>query len=63
MSNIPLDIQRKCERRWAARFAQPVPLSAPHKHLGEKQQVVPPGKIKKKTRRAKAAGLKSAPAV
>jgi hypothetical protein len=27
------------------------------------QQLVPPGKTKKKTRRAKAAGLKSAPVV
>jgi hypothetical protein len=26
MSIIPLDIQRRCERRWAARFFQP-PIS------------------------------------
>jgi hypothetical protein len=25
MSNIPLDLQRKCERRWAARFVRPAP--------------------------------------
>jgi hypothetical protein len=65
MSNIPLDIQRRCEHRWAARFARRVPPSAPHEHIDEKsdQQLALPGKTKKKTRRAKAAGLKSAPAV
>ncbi|HTO59935.1 MAG TPA: hypothetical protein VMM15_01645 [Bradyrhizobium sp.] len=25
MSNIPLDLQRKCEQRWAARFLRPAP--------------------------------------
>jgi hypothetical protein len=25
MSNIPLDLQRKCEQRWAARFVRPAP--------------------------------------
>jgi hypothetical protein len=65
MSNIPLDIQRRCEQRWAARFARRVPPSAPHEHIDEKpdQQLALAGKTKKKTRRAKAAGLKSAPAV
>jgi hypothetical protein len=29
MSAIPLDIQRKFERRWAARFASPVASAAP----------------------------------
>ena len=28
MSNIPLDLQRKCEQRWAARFAREVPPAA-----------------------------------
>jgi hypothetical protein len=61
MSNIPLDIQRKCEQRWAARFARPVPPSAPHDHMDEKpdQQSAPSGKTKKKTRRTEAAGLMS----
>jgi hypothetical protein len=65
MSIISLDIQRRCEQRWAARFARRVPPSAPHEHIDEKpnQQLALPGKTKKKTRRAKAAGLKSAPAV
>jgi hypothetical protein len=28
MSNIPLDLQRKCEQRWAARFLRPAPAVA-----------------------------------
>jgi hypothetical protein len=65
MSSVPLHLERRCEQRWAARFAQRVPPSAPHEHMDEKpdQQLALPGKTKKKTRRAKAAGLKSAPAV
>jgi hypothetical protein len=29
MSIIPLDVQRRCERRWAARFSQPTESVAP----------------------------------
>ena len=29
MSTIPLHLQRKCEQRWAARFASPVASAAP----------------------------------
>ena len=29
MSIIPLDLQRRCERRWAARFSRPIPSAAP----------------------------------
>jgi hypothetical protein len=29
MSAIPLHLQRKCEQRWAARFASPVAAAAP----------------------------------
>jgi len=29
MSNIPLDLQRRCERRWAARFVTPIASAAP----------------------------------
>jgi hypothetical protein len=28
MSNIPLDLQRKFEQRWAARFVRPAPAVA-----------------------------------
>jgi hypothetical protein len=65
MSSTPLDIQRKCEQRWAARLARPVPPSAPHEHTDEKpdQQLAALGKAKKKNRRAKLVGLRPAPAV
>jgi hypothetical protein len=65
MSSTPLDIQRKCEQRWATRFARPVPSSAPHEPTDEKpdQQLAALGKAKRKTRRAKVAGLRPAPAV
>ena len=29
MSIIPLDVQRRCEQRWAARFSRPTELVAP----------------------------------
>jgi hypothetical protein len=32
MSSIPLDLQRRFERRWAARFLRPNPPTAPQKH-------------------------------
>ena len=65
MSNIPLDLQRSCEQRWAARFARPIPPSTPHERRDEKpdQQSATLGKAKKKTRRAEAAGLRSVAAV
>jgi hypothetical protein len=31
MSVIPLDFQRRCEQRWAARFAQPAPKPSSQK--------------------------------
>ena len=65
MSDIPRDLQRRCERRWAARFARPVPASASHEHTDEKpdQQLARLAKPKKTTSRLNPAGLKSAPAV
>jgi hypothetical protein len=39
MSIIPLDLQRRCEQRWIARFARPVPPVAPKQKLeGQDQQ-------------------------
>jgi hypothetical protein len=29
MSILPLDVQRRCERRWAARFVPPAAATAP----------------------------------
>jgi len=56
MSRIPLDFQRRCERRWAARFSQPVCPVASRKRGPEKgrQEIAGPDKSKTKTR----AGLK-----
>jgi hypothetical protein len=51
MSNIPLDLQRRCERRWAARFLRPLASAAPQKHGHAKRDQADPGKDKK-TRQA-----------
>ena len=44
MSIIPLDFQRRCERRWAARFSQPTESVAPRNQLPEResQQIAGP---------------------
>ena len=58
MSIIPLDLQRRYEQRWAARFARPVPPVAPKQALeGQDQQLTPPTEGKKKTRRIEPTGL------
>jgi hypothetical protein len=46
MSIIPLDLQRRCEQRWAARFQRSVPPAAAPTHRLEKQdqQLAAPGK-------------------
>jgi hypothetical protein len=64
MSSIPLDLQRKFERRWAARFSRPNPLAGLQEHQPERQdqRLAAPAKDKRKTRRIKPAGLRSAPA-
>jgi hypothetical protein len=52
MSIIPLDLQRRYEQRWAARFARPVPPVASKQELeGQDQQLAAPTEGKKKTRR------------
>jgi hypothetical protein len=38
MSIIPLDLQRRFEQRWAARFSRPNPSDAPRKYQAEKTQ-------------------------
>jgi hypothetical protein len=64
MSSIPLDLQRRCEQRWAARFSRSVEPVASRKQGPEKesQQIAAPGEGKRKTRRAKPTGFRSAPA-
>jgi len=61
MSNIPLDLERRCEQRWAARFEAARLLREQHL-LERQQQLTAPDNSKRKTRRVKAAGLRSAPA-
>ena len=59
MSIIPLDLQRRCEQRWAARFSRPVEPVSSRKQGPERasQQIAAPGKSKRKTRGAKPAGF------
>jgi hypothetical protein len=54
MSIIPLDVQRRCERRWAAQFSRPTESEsvAPRNQGPEKesQQIVRPDKNKRTPR-------------
>jgi hypothetical protein len=56
MSVIPVDLERRFEQRWAARFFPPVASATPQKY----QQLASRGKGNRKTRRVGSAGLKSA---
>jgi hypothetical protein len=55
MCDIPMDLERRFERRWAARFSGP----AKEHRLEEQQQqrVTAPDESKRKTRRVEAAGF------
>jgi hypothetical protein len=50
MSIIPLDLQRRCEQRWAARFAWRIPSVAPRNQrpARESLQIAEPAKSKEK---------------
>jgi hypothetical protein len=63
MCEVPLDLQRKFERRWAARFARPTPPAASQAHQpeGQNQQLAAP-EAKEKAGRVEAVGLRSATA-
>jgi hypothetical protein len=66
MSIIPLDLQRRCEQRWAARFSRLMEPVASRKRGSEMegQQIAAPGEDKRKTRLAKKpTRFRSAPAV
>jgi hypothetical protein len=65
MSSIPLDLQRRFERRWAARLLRPNPPTAPQKHQLERQDQLPgaTGKGERKTHRDEPAGFRSAAVV
>jgi hypothetical protein len=63
MCDVPLDVQRKFEQRWAARLARPTPSPAPprgHQPESQKQQLAAPSKATERAGRVEAAGLKSA---
>jgi hypothetical protein len=49
MSSIPLDLQKRCERRWVARFDRPVPPVVPKQELAgqDQQQLAAPTEGKK----------------
>jgi hypothetical protein len=58
MASVPLDLQKRCEQRWAARFARPAPSAAPKGHQPESQnqQHATPAEAKDATGRVEAAG-------
>ena len=62
MCTVPLDLQRRSEQRWAARFQRPVESAVTPKHQPREQdrQLAAPRKGKRKTRRLNPVG--SAPA-
>jgi hypothetical protein len=62
MSIIPLDLERRFEQRWAARFSRPIVAAAPEKHQPEKPHQPLTALLKaRKTRRVEAAGLRPIP--
>jgi len=65
MSSIPLDLERRCEQRWAARFSAVRALREQHRLEGQQQQqqLTAPDNSKRETRRVESAGLKPAQAV
>jgi len=63
MSIIPLEFQRRCEQRWAARFLRPMLTKPQRQFERQDQKLAAPGKAKRKTRRVKTTGLRPAPAV
>jgi hypothetical protein len=62
MSIIPLDVQRRCEQRWAARFSAARALQEQHRleRQQQHQQLTAPDNSKSKTRRVESAGLRPA---
>jgi hypothetical protein len=63
MGNIPLDLERRCEKRWAARFSAARTLQEQHRLEGQqqRQQLTTPDNSKSKTRCVASAGLAPAP--
>jgi hypothetical protein len=61
MSIVPLDLQRKFERRWAARFSRPPDVPQAHRPESQDHPLAAVAKSKRKTRRVEAAGLRPLP--
>jgi hypothetical protein len=63
MSSIPLDLERRCEQRWAASFSAARALQEQHRleRQQQHQQLTAPDTSKRKTRRVESAGLTFAP--
>jgi hypothetical protein len=59
MSSIPLDLERRCEQRWAARFEAARALREQYRLERQQQQLAAPENSKRKNLRAEAAGLMS----
>jgi hypothetical protein len=55
MNIIPMDVQRRCERRWAARFSRPTESVAARNQLPEREASKSPGLTRAKE---KPTGLK-----
>ena len=51
MCTIPLDLERRFEQRWAARFFRPKPQASPQKRLEKRGQLATPSKGKSDVRR------------
>ncbi len=57
MSSIPLDLERRCEQRWAARFSAARALQEQHRlERQQHQQLTAPDNSKRKTSRVDPAG-------
>jgi hypothetical protein len=62
MSIIPLELERRCEQRWAARFSAARALQEQHRleRQQHQQQLTAPDNSKGKTRRVESTGLRPA---
>jgi hypothetical protein len=64
MDTVPLDLQRRCEQRWAARYRRPPEPAATPEHRLQKQdqQLTAPGQRQNKNLLSSAGGFEAAPA-
>jgi hypothetical protein len=61
MAIVPKDVQRRCERRWAARLSRPAESVAPRNQRPNRksQQIVRPDKSKRETHQFDAVGSRT----